>query len=390
MTELFLTFLKLGLTSFGGPVAHLGFFYNEFVIKKNWLSEHDYADLVALGQFLPGPASSQVGMAIGFQRQGIVGAVVAWLAFTLPSAMLLIFFAVYFESLTHRFGQSWLHGLKIAAFVVVCQAVWQMSKRFCADYKKAGIAVVSFAMIFSTASAAMQIGVIVLGGVLGFLLLTNTKDLPRTSTGISLNHKLSIGCLIAFSILLFLLPFIAKNTDVLNIKLVESFYHVGALVFGGGHVVLPLLQKSVVDQGWISSEIFMVGYGAAQAVPGPLFSLAAFLGFAANRWSGALVSTVMIFLPSFLLVVGVLPYWGRLSSENSMRSAVAGVNAAVVGLLIAALYNPIWIAAIFDWKDFSIALVALYLLMAKKWPTYAIVIALALFTSMPDIWRSIL
>lgn len=383
MLQIFLTFFKLGLTSFGGPIAHLGFFHNEFVTRKKWVNEHEYGDLVALCQLLPGPASSQVGMAIGFYRGGVFGAIVAWIAFTLPSALLLVLFALSVTSFSGFLGSGWLHGLKIAAVAVVAQAVWEMAKKFCSSSGKMLIAFLAATGCFFVQNAWMQVGLIISGAIFGILFLKPLTTFPHQPREIKNNSKLSIFFLVLFLIFLIGLPLAAVSFDSLDLKLANIFYRVGALVFGGGHVVLPLIQTSVVDSGWVTKEAFIAGYGAAQAVPGPLFSLSAYLGFMSHQWQGALISLVMIFLPSFFLVIGVLPYWEKIRSYPRMKAALLGVNAIVVGLLLAALYNPVWTAAIFSWKDFLLAFAAIALLTFKKVPSYLIVALLAVITAMP-------
>lgn len=378
MFKIFFTFLKLGLTSFGGPIAHLGFFHNEFVAEKKWISDQEYADLVALCQLLPGPASSQVGMAIGFYRGGVIGSVLAWLGFTLPSALIMIGFAISMNSLSQTLGNNWLHGLKIAAVAVVAQAVWEMAKKFCASYSKILVAIIAGVAALSFKGVWVQISLIVIGALVGALFFKTSNDLSHRSQEIKFNSKLSFLFLVMFTLLLLVLPLAASGFDSINLKLADTFYRVGALVFGGGHVVLPLLQSSMVDSGLMKKDIFIAGYGAAQAIPGPLFSFSAYLGFMTNQWGGAIISLIMIFLPSFFLVVGVLPHWQKIRSYNKMKSALTVVNAVVVGLLLAALYNPVSTSAILSWKDFVLALIAFLILLFKKAPSYAVVLGLAL------------
>lgn len=383
MVQIFLTFFKLGLTSFGGPIAHIGFFHNEFVTRKKWLNEHEYADLVALCQFLPGPASSQVGMAIGYYRGGILGSVLAWLAFTLPSALLLILFALSMTSLAGVLGSDWLHGLKIAAVAVVAQAVFEMAKKFCARTKTALIAFLSALICLYSQNLWVQMALIFLGALLGVLFLQPAESVPHQPRSSKADYRLSSTFLVLFFVVLLGLAIVAPSFVSYELQLANIFYRAGALVFGGGHVVLPLLQTSLVDTGLITKEAFVAGYGAAQAVPGPLFSLSAYLGYMCAQWKGAAVSLCMIFLPSFFLVIGILPYWEKIRSHRQMKTALVGINAVVVGLLLAALYNPVWTAAIFSWKDFVLALLAFALLAFKKVPSYLIVIALAVITAMP-------
>lgn len=383
MIQIFFTFLKLGLTSFGGPIAHLGFFHDEFVARKKWISEQEYVDLVALCQLLPGPASSQVGMAIGFYRGGLLGSVLAWIGFTMPSALLLILFAVTMVPLSEHLGSGWLHGLKIAAVVVVAQAVWEMAKKFCSGWGKAALAIIAALVAIYFQSVWGQVGTIFIGALVGILFFKSSKAIPHQSRQMKFNYNLSFFFLLLFLVFLFVLPFVASNSNLLSLKLADIFYRAGALVFGGGHVVLPLLQSSVVDSGWVSKDVFVAGYGAAQAIPGPLFSLSAYLGFVIHKWEGAVISLVMIFLPSVLLVIGIIPYWERFRSNSKIKDALVGVNAVVVGLLLAALYNPVWISAIFSWKDFLLFAIAFLLLLLKKTPSYGVVIGLALITALP-------
>jgi len=373
--EVFLAFLKLGLTSFGGPVAHLGYFRNEFVVRRQWLDESEYADVVALCQFLPGPASSQVGMALGIARAGVPGALAAWCGFTLPSAALMILFA-YGVALMHGTATApWLHGLKIVAVAVVAQAVWAMARALCPDALRATIAVAAALVILAVPLPLAQIAVIAGGGVVGWLLLRKL-EIPKTGRlHFAVPRAAAVTSLILFFALPIGLPFIARGHASV---LFASFYRSGALVFGGGHVVLPLLQQAVVPQGWISNDAFLAGYGAAQAVPGPLFTFAAYLGAAMhdapNGWMGGALCLVAIFLPSFLLVIGVLPFWDRLRGVAPVRRAMAGVNAAVVGLLLAALYTPVWTSAILRPLDFALALAAFVLLAVWKLPPWIVVV----------------
>lgn len=295
MFEIFFAFLKLGITSFGGPIAHLGFFHDEFVIRKKWISEYEYSDLVALCQVLPGPASSQVGMAIGFYRGGILGSILAWLAFTLPSALLLILFAMTMTSLSSFLGQGWIHGLKIAAVAVIAQAVWEMGKKFCTSSGKILITFLTAVVCFYIQSIWVQVSLIFLGAILGVLFFKSSISIPSQTRNSKYNYQLSSFFLVLFFTLLVALPFIAANVSSIDIKLANAFYRTGALVFGGGHVVLPLIQSSVVDSGWVPKELFVAGYGVAQVIPGPLFSFSAYLGFVCNQWKGAIVSLIMIF-----------------------------------------------------------------------------------------------
>jgi chromate transporter len=381
--EVFLVFLRLGLTSFGGPIAHLGYFRREFVARRKWLDEREYADLVALCQFLPGPASSQVGMAIGYLRAGMPGAVAAWAAFTLPSAAALILFGITLSHFGTGISVHVLHGLKIVAVAVVAQALWSMGKSLCPDFPRAGIAVAGAVVASVLPGAAGQIAVIVLGAILGWLLIAPSADpLERPDSLYAGNPgrgkwsgPFFLGSLLA---LLIALPVLAEKTGSHALKMFAGFFRCGALVFGGGHVVLPLLQALVVPSGWVAQSRFLAGYGAAQAVPGPLFSFAAFLGSVSEGsptgWWGGLFALVAIFLPAFLLIIGVLPYWGAMGRHPVLRRAMPGVNAAVVGLLLAAFIHPMWTSAILSPADFGLAAVCLLLLTYLKAPSWAVVI----------------
>ncbi len=369
--EVFLVFLRLGLTSFGGPVAHLGYFREEFVARRKWLDEHVYADLVALCQFLPGPASSQVGMAIGLTRAGYVGALAAWTAFTLPSAIALVLFAYGVSALGGAAGSAWLHGLKIAAVAIVAQAVLGMMRTLAPDRARATLAVAAAIVALAVPTVWGQVGAIVLGGIVGFVLLrSNNVPMAQAAMPLSVSRTAGVTALLVFFGLLIGLPILAADTTHQSIALVDSFYRAGSLVFGGGHVVLPLLQAEVVPSGWVTNDQFLAGYGAAQAVPGPLFTFAAYLGAVIGGWPTAAVCLLAVFLPSFLLVVGVLPFWEELRSKMWAQSALRGINAAVVGLLLAALYNPVWIAGITSPGDFAIgiaAFLALFIWNVTPW-----------------------
>ncbi len=376
--EVFRAFLKLGLTSFGGPVAHLGYFRDEFVVRRRWLDERAYADLVALCQFLPGPASSQVGMAIGLSRAGYLGALAAWTAFTLPSAVALVLFAFSVGFLGEALGSGWLHGLKVAAVAVVALAVLGMARSLTPDRERATLAVVAAAITLAFPSAWGQIGAIALGGLVGVTLLRGGGPIAHAELPLSVSRRAGVVALSAFFILLIGLPFLAAATGSQGVALFEAFYRAGSLVFGGGHVVLPLLQAAVVPPGWVSNDAFLAGYGAAQAVPGPLFTFSAYLGAVMgpepNGWAGAALCLVAIFLPSFLLVVGALPFWEDLRRTPAAQAALKGVNAAVVGLLLAALYHPVWTAGIFGPTDFALAAAAFLLLFMWKAPPWLVVV----------------
>ncbi len=375
--EVLLAFTKLGLTSFGGPVAHLGYFQAELVDRRRWIDRETYADLVALCQFLPGPSSSQVGISLGIERAGLAGGLAAWLGFTLPSALALALFALGVGALEG--ADAWIHGLKVVAVPIVAIAVRDMARALCPDAKRATIAVLGALAALAWASALSQVAIIAGAGVLGWLLYRG--DGAEAAVGAEVRAPLSpwigVAAWIAFFALLFGLPVLASMTSLPGLDLFERFYRVGALVFGGGHVVLPLLEHEVVAPGWTTSDRFLAGYGAAQAVPGPLFSLSAYLGFVLDttptRWAGAALALVAIFLPSFLLVVGALPFWARLRRSAISKSALKGTNAAVVGLLAAALYDPVWKVAIETRADFGLALAAFLALSVWKAPPWLVV-----------------
>lgn len=378
--EVLLTFLKLGLTSFGGPVAHLGFFRTEFVERRRWLDDRSYSDLVALCQFLPGPASSQVGFALGLRRAGWTGALCAWVGFTLPSAIALILFAFRVTEWAWLAQSGAVHGLKVVAVAVVAQAVWGMATSLCPDRPRAGMGVVAALMVLAVPTTFGQVAAIIVGGLVGWLVLRLERPAAAEQHQYGISKKTGAILLCLFGLLLILLPAVAAALGSPVLALVSSFYRAGALVFGGGHVVLPLLQTSVVPSGLMSNDAFLAGYGAAQAVPGPLFTFAAYLGAAVNGplngWLGGLALLVAIFVPAFLLVAGALPYWERLRQGYRVQRAMAGVNAAVVGVLAAALYDPIWTSAIHSRADFALALGAFGLLLYGRQPP-AFVVALA-------------
>ncbi|MBO3278124.1 chromate efflux transporter [Pseudomonas schmalbachii] len=377
----FLIFLRLGLTSFGGPVAHLGYFRDEFVSRRRWLSERSYADLVALCQFLPGPASSQVGMALGLSRAGYTGALAAWVGFTLPSAIALILFAMGIANFGDAMPPGVLHGLKVVAVAVVVQAVWGMARNLCPDAPRITIMLIAACLVLLVPTTWGQVGVIAAGAFAGLRLFKPRQVEPHDPLPISVRHRTGVIWLALFFSLLMGLPLLARLVPGQAIDLVDAFYRTGSLVFGGGHVVLPLLQAEVVGRGWVDNEAFLAGYGAAQAIPGPLFSFAAFLGASMNDqpsgWLGGLVCLVAVFAPSFLLVVGALPFWESLRRNVRTQAALAGVNAAVVGLLLAALYQPVWTSAIHRPQDFGLALAALVALMFWKLPPWLVVLGSA-------------
>lgn len=380
--DVFPVFLRLGLTSFGGPVAHLGYFRSEFVDKRRWLDEAAYSDILALCQFLPGPASSQVGMSLGLMRAGLWGAFAAWLGFTAPSAILMILFGYGVAALRDVAGSAWLHGLQIVAVAVVAQAVLAMARVLCPDLARIALALAAAALMLFVPTALAQIGVIALGGLIGWLLLPSARR-DDAVTQMRLGPSSSVA-LVLFFALLAALPVLAYLTDNHVVALLDRFYRAGALVFGGGHVVLPLLQAAVVPPGWVGNDDFLSGYGAAQAVPGPLFTFSAYLGtvmkLPPSGWQGGVLCLVAVFLPSYLLVVGALPLWSRLRGAAWAQSALAGINAAVVGLLLAALYNPVWTSAIFSLTDFIVALAAFTALLLRT-PPWLVVIAGAVLTA---------
>ena len=373
---------KLGLTSFGGPIAHLGYFHNEYVVQRQWLDDHTYFDLVALCQFLPGPASSQIGIALGVMRAGLLGGLAAWVGFTLPSALLLVAFAYGVQWFTPEQTAGWLNGLKIVAVAVVAQAVWSMARTLCPDRERISIAILAAVVVLAAPSAATQVIVIALGGIIGWRFLRTTEEMQPVRLPVRYGKVFGAGVLILFLALLVALPLLKQGIPNQALAMFDSFYRTGALVFGGGHVVLPLLQAEVVPQGWISNEQFLAGYGAAQAVPGPLFTFSAYLGATMgpepNGWRGAALALVAIFLPSYLLIVGALPFWDDVRSHPEFRSALRGINASVVGILLAALYTPVWTSAIGRPLDFALGITAFGLLMFWRLPPLTVVLFCAI------------
>ena len=382
VAEVGLVALKLGLTSFGGPIAHLGYYRDEYVLKRRWLDEATYAELVALCQFLPGPASTQVGIGVGTLRAGMPGGLAAWLGFTLPSAIAMTAFAFVVQ----RFdvgNAGWVHGLKIVAVAVVAQAVWGMAQQFCTDRLRATLAVLAALIVLLVPTAFAQVGVIAGAALIGWRLFPAAPGAAPVAPGpTAVSRRVGLACLLLFVLLLVGLPLLAAGAPGGGFDLADRFYRVGALVFGGGHVVLPLLQAQVVAPGWVTDSQFLAGYGAAQAMPGPLFTFAAFLGAirepAPNGVPGAVVAVVALFLPSFLLIWGALPFWNTLRAHPIFRGALAGINAAVVGILLAALYTPVWTSAILRPADFALALICLGLLMIWRWAPWQVVIVAAL------------
>lgn len=374
----FLIFLRLGLSSFGGPIAHLGYFRNEFVTRRGWLSERSYADLVALCQFLPGPASSQVGMVLGLSRAGYPGALAAWAGFTLPSAMALILFALGVSNYGNAIAPGVLHGLKVVAVAVVAQAVWGMARNLCNGALRVTLMAVASCIVLLLPSAWGQVGVIAIAAIAGLLLFKPEPAVAHDPLPIAVSRRAGAGFLALFFALLIGLPLLAKAVPGQTLALIDAFYRAGSLVFGGGHVVLPLLQAEVVPPGWVSNEAFLAGYGAAQAVPGPLFTFASFLGASMrgepSGWIGGIICLAAIFAPSFLLVAAALPFWEQLRRNGRTQAALAGVNAAVVGLLLAALYQPVWTSAVHQPRDFGLALAAFVALMFWKLPPWLVVV----------------
>ncbi|MFD1356320.1 chromate transporter [Fictibacillus halophilus] len=373
LLEILLISTRLGLTSFGGPIAHLGYFHEEYVRKRKWIDEKSYADLVALCQFLPGPASSQVGIGIGVMRGGVLGGVISFIGFTLPSVIALILFALVLEGLNVG-DLSWIHGLKIVAVAVVAHAILGMAEKLTPDLKRKTIALLALVVTLLWQTAFSQVGVILVAGIIGFILYRHQADSEDTEFKFPVSRTFAVICLTLFFGLLILLPIIREATSISWIALFDSFYRSGSLVFGGGHVVLPLLEREFVPTDWISEEAFLAGYGAAQAVPGPLFTFAAYIGAIMNGWQGGLLATFAIFLPAFLLILGTLPFWNMLRRNPKIKGALMGVNAAVVGILISAFYNPIWTSTIIKPIDFALAAVLFSMLVYWKLPPWVIVV----------------
>lgn len=367
----------LGLTSFGGPTAHLGYFHEEYVKRRKWIDEKSYADLVALCQFLPGPASSQVGIAMGIERAGLLGGLAAWIGFTLPSAIALVIFAYVLKGMNVQHA-GWLHGLMIVAVAVVAQAVWSMATKLAADKPRGTIAILAAIVTLLWPTAFTQVLIIILAGIVGWLLFPKKKASDIRPMRVPIGRKTAIFSLVLFLVLLIGLPILRSVTHNQTLALIDSFYRAGALVFGGGHVVLPLLQNAVVPTGWMTNSQFLAGYGAAQAVPGPLFTFSAYLGAvmhpSPNGILGATIALISIFLPAFLLVVGALPFWNAMRRHPGFQSVVTGINAAVVGILVAALYNPVWTSAVKTPIDFCLAVAAFALLMIWKLPPWVVVL----------------
>ncbi|HEX4194752.1 MAG TPA: chromate efflux transporter [Stellaceae bacterium] len=380
--EVLRVFAKLGVSCFGGPIAHLGYFRAEFVTRRRWLDEETYADLVGLCQFLPGPASSQVGFSIGLMRAGFLGGLAAWTGFTLPSAILLVLFAYGASALSGPIGTGVLHGLKLVAVAIVAQAVWGMARSLCPDRARASIAVVAALIILFSSSPTAQIAAIALGGIAGFFFCRGTPPATGGHIAIPVSRNVGFVALALFFLILFGLPIARHLVASQAIALFEAFYRSGALVFGGGHVVLPLLRAAFVTPGWVGDDTFLAGYGAAQAVPGPLFTFSAYLGTVANTSfrgvPGAVLGLIGIFLPGILILIGALPFWDSFRRRLTAQALMRGVNAAVVGLLAAALYNPVWTSSVMTRQDFGLALVGFVLLTLWRTPPLIVVVISAL------------
>ncbi|MHB8885937.1 MAG: chromate efflux transporter [Methylovirgula sp.] len=380
--EVFRAFLKLGLTCFGGPIAHLGYFRDEFVIRRKWLDDEAYADLVALAQFLPGPASSQVGFSLGLLRAGYLGGLLAFVAFTLPSAVALVAFAYSADALAGPIGSGLMHGLRLVAVAIVAQAVWGMARTLCPDRTRAAIAVGATLMALASTDAVAQISAIVFGGLAGLIFCQTDTPSPEGHIPVPISPRAGIIALALFFVLMAVLPVLRSMHISSGIELFDAFYRAGALVFGGGHVVLPLLREAVVAPGWMSDSAFLAGYGAAQAVPGPLFTFAAYLGTIVkgppNGIPGATISLIAIFLPGLLAMAGVLPFWDSFRRRASAQAAMRGVNASVVGLLGAALYDPVWTTSVKSGGDFGLVLSCFILLVVWRLPPLVVVIVSAL------------
>lgn len=373
LIEIFLVSTRLGLTSFGGPTAHLGYFHEEYVRRRKWMDEKSYADLVALCQFLPGPSSSQVGIGIGIMRAGIVGGITSFIGFTFPSVVVLIAFALLMTGFDVG-NAGWIHGLKIVAVAIVAHAIIGMAKSLTPDLKRKAIAILALLVTILWQTAFSQVAVILMAAFIGFLLLEQENEGGVVQPRFPVSKQVGAICLLFFVGLLVALPLLKEMTGSYWVAMFDSFYRSGSFVFGGGHVVLPLLEKEFVPTGWMSEEAFLAGYGVTQAVPGPLFTFAAYLGTVMNGWQGGVVATVAIFLPAFLLVIGALPFWDQLRNHPKITGAIMGMNAAVIGILIAALYSPIWTSSILEVKDFALAVILFSMLSYWKLPPWIIVV----------------
>ena len=374
LLEVLMVSTRLGLTSFGGPIAHLGYFHEEYIRRRKWLDERSYADLVALCQFLPGPASSQVGIGIGVMRAGLLGGLLAWIGFTLPSVIALVLFAYVLQGFD--VGQAgWIHGLKLVAVAIVAHAILGMGQKLASGKSRATIAILASAATLLWETAATQILIILAAGLVGMYLYRGKQDTDLPEVHVPVRRSVAVISLVIFFALLLAMPILRHLSSNQWLAVFDSFYRAGSLVFGGGHVLLPLLEKEIVPTGWLSQEHFLAGYGAAQAVPGPLFTFASYLGAVMGGWTGAIVTTVAIFLPGFLLVIGALPFWDSLRKRPNIQGALAGVNAAVVGILLAALYDPIWTGTVLAPYDFALASILFLMLQFWKAPPWVVVVA---------------
>lgn len=377
LLEVLIVSTKLGLTSFGGPVAHLGYFHEEYVKRRKWLDERSYADLVALSQFLPGPASSQVGIGIGILRAGLIGGIVAFIGFTLPSALALALFALLLQHVDIG-DAGWIHGLKIVAVAIVAQAILGMGQKLTPDKSRITIAIIAAAVSLLWQSAFSQVSMIIMAGIVGLFLFKTDQSSELLRATVPVSRKLGSILLIVFAALLVCLPILRKFVPLQEIALFDSFYRAGSLVFGGGHVVLPLLERELVGAGWIGRDEFLAGYGATQAVPGPLFTFSSYLGAMMDGWLGAIIATIAIFLPAFLLIAGTLPFWDSLRRIPKVQGALMGINASVVGLILGAFYHPIWTSSIMESVDFALAAILFVLLVYWKLPPWLVVLIGAL------------
>ncbi|APT49732.1 ChrA protein [Bacillus safensis] len=373
LLDIFMVSTKLGLTSFGGPIAHLGYFHEEYVRRRKLLDEKSYADLVALCQFLPGPASSQVGIGIGVIHSGVLGGIVSFLGFTLPSVIALITLALVMRGMNIE-SAGWIHGLKLVAVAIVAHAIVGMSQNLTPDLKRKAIALMALVVTLLWQTTYTQIGIILVSAFMGYLIYQKHSDHHQSSTHFPISRRFAIMCLSLFFVLLILLPILREVTSIQWIAMFDHFYRSGSLVFGGGHVVLPLLEREFVPSGWVSQEAFLAGYGATQAVPGPLFTFAAYLGTVMYGWVGGILATIFIFLPAFLLILGTLPFWNHLRRHPKVKGAMMGVNAAVVGMLISAFYQPIWTSAILKPIDFAFVSILFSMLAFWKLPPWFIVV----------------
>ena len=379
LIDVFLVFLKLGFTAFGGPVAHLAFFREEFVVRKKWVTESDYSEIIALCQFLPGPASSQVGLTVGLSRAGYLGSIAAWLGFTMPSAVMLLLLALVYSNYGDIIPSGLLSGLKIVTVAVVAQAVWGMSRSICTDTTRITIMLFSAVLLLLLQSIYAPILVIFIAGIFGVLLFKPALDSTKSELIFSISRFSGAVWFLIFLLLLFGLPILQLVVNQPIIDVISAFFRSGSLVFGGGHVVLPLLENEMVKTAWVSKEAFLAGYGATQAVPGPLFTFSAFLGGVLNGpisgVAGGLLALFSIFLPSFLLVYAILPFWQNVRTKPRVRAALVGINASVVGILFAALYHPVFVGGVSGTNDFIGVIVAFGALMFWRLPPWLVVIA---------------